>query len=454
MRRWSCESQRESLRLMSTLLVELADPRLHVGRAVCLSRRWAGWMTKLIPEASGIVKSRRYPGIFWVHNDSGNPPLLFAIRGDGRIVRQFRLAIPNIDWEDIAIDDQGHLYLGDIGNNTRALPVRAIYRIDEPDPSSHRGQADLCLRRDVLCLARGEPVRRGESVLRPWHRNPAGQVSRWSRSRAVRGAARASVAPVAAGPARSIGRLPGFTEPATGADLSADGTLLAVCSTAVTRVYRRDDRESPPWRLLAEVRYAALPIEGIAWDGRDLVLVAEGGGFYRLSEKTWRAASVPEATRLPSRPQSDRRSRRQSAGSEMMTEARDVVIVGGGVIGLSIAYALAREGIRPTVLDRRDLGREASWAGAGLIPPVAENRSRQPLVALRSWSAELYPRWSAALARRDRHRHRLSPHRRRRRRLDRSRGPRRCGPRPAAGGPRESPTSGSRPVTMRGSSRH
>ena len=49
----------------------------------------------------------------------------------------------------------------------------------------------------------------------------------------------------------------------------------------------------------------------------------------------------------------------------MMSEAHDVVIVGGGVIGLSIAYALAREGIVPTVLDRRDLGREASWAGAG-----------------------------------------------------------------------------------------
>ncbi len=89
-----------------------------------------------IPEASGIVKSRRFPGIFWVHNDSGNAPLLFAVRSDGRIVRRFRLAIPNLDWEDIAIDDQGHLYLGDIGNNTGLLRVRTIYRIDEPDPSS------------------------------------------------------------------------------------------------------------------------------------------------------------------------------------------------------------------------------------------------------------------------------------------------------------------------------
>ena len=89
---------------------------------------------------------------------------------------------------------------------------------------------------------------------------------------------------------RSIGRLHDFTEPATGADLSSDQTLLAVCSSTVTRVYRRDDVNSPGWQLMAAIRYTALPIEGIAWDGRDLALVAEGGGFYRLAEKIWRAA--------------------------------------------------------------------------------------------------------------------------------------------------------------------
>lgn len=86
-----------------------------------------------------------------------------------------------------------------------------------------------------------------------------------------------------------------------------------------------------------------------------------------------------------------------------MTRSSDVVIVGGGVIGLSIAYALAREGIRPTVLDRREPGREASWAGAGLIPPIADRdaagpgATASPLVALRSWSARLYPGWTAGL---------------------------------------------------------
>ena len=98
---------------------------------------------------------------------------------------------------------------------------------------------------------------------------------------------------------RSIGRLPGFIEPATGADLNQDRTLLAVCSSTVTRIYRRVVPQSLPWRLHGEVRYESLPIEGIGWDGRDMVLVAEGGGFYRLSEKTWRARLQRESSARP-----------------------------------------------------------------------------------------------------------------------------------------------------------
>ncbi len=75
----------------------------------------------------------------------------------------------------------------------------------------------------------------------------------------------------------------------------------------------------------------------------------------------------------------------------------DVVIIGGGVIGLSIAYVLNREGVRVTVLDRREFGREASWAGAGMLPPNTERLATHPTVELRSWSAQLFPEWSAAL---------------------------------------------------------
>ena len=81
----------------------------------------------------------------------------------------------------------------------------------------------------------------------------------------------------------------------------------------------------------------------------------------------------------------------------MTATVGDVVIVGGGVIGLSIAYELARQGVPPTVLDRAELGRAASWAGAGIISPGSERPTRDPWAALRTRSATLYPEWSAAL---------------------------------------------------------
>ncbi len=75
----------------------------------------------------------------------------------------------------------------------------------------------------------------------------------------------------------------------------------------------------------------------------------------------------------------------------------DVVIIGGGIVGLSIGYTLAREGVKATILDRQEIGRAASWAGAGMIPPYTERLTTNPTLELRSWSAMLYPEWSADL---------------------------------------------------------
>jgi glycine oxidase len=69
----------------------------------------------------------------------------------------------------------------------------------------------------------------------------------------------------------------------------------------------------------------------------------------------------------------------------------DAVIIGGGIIGASVALELARHHLRVILLDRAQPGREASWAAAGMLSPVPDTPDGLPLVPLASASFDLYP---------------------------------------------------------------
>jgi glycine oxidase len=75
----------------------------------------------------------------------------------------------------------------------------------------------------------------------------------------------------------------------------------------------------------------------------------------------------------------------------------DVFIVGGGIIGLTTAYALAKRGVSVAVADRGELGHEASWAGAGIIPPQSKTPPANPFDRLRAYSVSLFPALSQEL---------------------------------------------------------
>ena len=77
--------------------------------------------------------------------------------------------------------------------------------------------------------------------------------------------------------------------------------------------------------------------------------------------------------------------------------AADALVVGGGVAGLASARALARRGLRVTLVERGRMGAEASWAAAGMLAPQAEADRRDEFFDLLCASREMYPSFIEAL---------------------------------------------------------
>ncbi len=88
-----------------------------------------------VTECSGAVPSAHHPNLYWVHNDSGDRPRFFGIDGAGNPRGTYEVrSATHVDWESIAIDDAGQLYLCDVGNNANARQDLAIYVVPEPVP--------------------------------------------------------------------------------------------------------------------------------------------------------------------------------------------------------------------------------------------------------------------------------------------------------------------------------
>jgi glycine oxidase len=86
---------------------------------------------------------------------------------------------------------------------------------------------------------------------------------------------------------------------------------------------------------------------------------------------------------------------RKASGPKASAE---VLIIGGGVIGLTIARALAQRGLREVLLiERGNLGAEASWAAGGMLAPQVEVDHHDDFFQLACASRDLYPELAEAL---------------------------------------------------------
>lgn len=75
----------------------------------------------------------------------------------------------------------------------------------------------------------------------------------------------------------------------------------------------------------------------------------------------------------------------------MEEEAAGAIVIGAGIVGASIAWRLAQRGCQVTLIDAREMGGEASWAGAGMLAPGGEVTEASSWSDLALESLRLYP---------------------------------------------------------------
>jgi hypothetical protein len=235
-----------------------------------------------VTESSGIVISRQFDDVFWTHNDDGQPTI-FAIGLDGRKIRSYDLPIQNGDWEDIALDGDGNLYLLDNTSREDESHRTLIHVLTEPDPFNSRAvtsvetfevrYGDFGLDTEALFVWEDDLF----LVTKPWD----GTMPRVY---------------VAENKRNSVALLLGTLSNRamiTGGDISKDGRMVALSSYRALFIF---EGENPRESLLREPLICPLnagQIEGISWRGKDLILTNERGVVFWVEESEWRIQDAP-----------------------------------------------------------------------------------------------------------------------------------------------------------------
>jgi hypothetical protein len=258
---------------------------------------------------SGIVASSRRPGVFWAVRDRGamdrpgqprNALYAFKLVGGrrkavapGRRDAAVELPLRSRDWEAIGRDDDGNLWVGDIGDNECDRGDTAVHKVREPDPASPKPATVLATYRYRFPdPPPGCAGRNAEAMFlfedRPYIIDKSDQSTVYRFPR---------LDPKQPVTLERVGALAGGVRMLSGADLSRDRRLLAVDTHTTLYVYRSSNPElrgeafvadligrPPAWTVPLERPDATKPVnvEGVAFHhgSQDLVLLAENRDLF------------------------------------------------------------------------------------------------------------------------------------------------------------------------------
>jgi hypothetical protein len=237
----------------------------------------------LITESSGVVMSRSDTNVFWTHNDGGGRrQVLYAISRTGQALGEFRVAGTILqDWEDLATDRKGHLYIGDIGNNDARRRELAVYEIDEPEIGKG---ASIAVGRHWRLLFPKAPFD-CESLF-VWQDN--GYVISKMFNDLPAEIYRFSLTNTAAQTLESVAALK-TDSPVTGASISADGELLAFVAKNGAYVCKiHGDPARAAKAKLHHVKLKGEHIEGCTFVPEGLLVTSEGREIFLFTGEEFR----------------------------------------------------------------------------------------------------------------------------------------------------------------------
>jgi len=261
-------------------------------------------------EASGIVRDPRRADLYWLHNDSGNDPVLFAVDTAGTLVgRTPIVGATSRDVEDVALARCGAawcLYYADMGDNAAVHPDIVVHRLPLPPvPSDAAVPTDPVSPLASYTLVYPGGARDAESLFVDAVRGELGIVTKGRNDMVELYVADLQALESADGPValHRVGRLDVPIQPdvsshlVTAADLSPDGTRLAVRS--YTALYLFDWAGSASFDTLAVPEQASL-VPAIEPQGEGVAFAADGERLYLASEG--RDNRPPQLSRIDCRP--------------------------------------------------------------------------------------------------------------------------------------------------------
>lgn len=234
-----------------------------------------------VSESSGV---EFIPGrdAYITHNDAGNKPYLYLVDRKGKLIETIKLQLPNVDWEDLARDSEGNIYIADTGNNSNKRKELAIYKLqlDKPDKIE-------AIRFTYEDQKKFPPSKKDmnydvEAIF--WH---SGKLYLVSKDRGSKETAKVYELPDTGGQYKA--KLLGSHKlgvPVTGAGSSADGSTVALVSEGGLHIFRNVSDPATFYKGDYEkvnIKEAG-QTEAVAFENENtLVITSEDGGLFRYS---------------------------------------------------------------------------------------------------------------------------------------------------------------------------